>query len=57
LSEIRACAHDLPSHAAHVQPLVIATEDLHWADASTLELLQSLVEKRLSMVNLPRGDI
>ena len=31
--------------AARVQPLVIATEDLHWADPSTLELIQLLVEQ------------
>jgi len=31
--------------AARVQPLVVATEDLHWADASTLELIQILVEQ------------
>jgi tetratricopeptide (TPR) repeat protein len=31
--------------AARVQPLVIATEDLHWADPSTLELIQILVEQ------------
>jgi predicted ATPase/class 3 adenylate cyclase len=31
--------------AARVQPLVVATEDLHWADASTLELIQLLVEQ------------
>jgi class 3 adenylate cyclase/ribosomal protein L40E len=30
---------------AKVQPLVIATEDLHWADPSTLELIQLLVEQ------------
>jgi hypothetical protein len=30
---------------ARVQPLVIATEDLHWADASTLELVRLLVEQ------------
>jgi class 3 adenylate cyclase len=30
---------------ACVQPLVIATEDLHWADPSTLELIQLLVEQ------------
>jgi class 3 adenylate cyclase len=30
---------------AGVQPLVIATEDLHWADPSTLELIQLLVEQ------------
>ena len=30
---------------ARVQPLVVATEDLHWADASTLELIQLLVEQ------------
>ncbi|MGA2409814.1 MAG: AAA family ATPase, partial [Candidatus Binataceae bacterium] len=31
--------------AAREQPLVIATEDLHWADPSTLELIQLLVEQ------------
>ena len=31
--------------AARVQPVVIAIEDLHWADPSTLELLQLLVEQ------------
>jgi tetratricopeptide (TPR) repeat protein len=31
--------------AARVQPLVVVTEDLHWADASTLELIQILVEQ------------
>jgi class 3 adenylate cyclase/tetratricopeptide (TPR) repeat protein len=30
---------------ARRQPLIIATEDLHWADPSTLELLQLLVEQ------------
>jgi tetratricopeptide (TPR) repeat protein len=30
---------------AHVMPLVIAIEDLHWADASTLELIQLLAER------------
>jgi class 3 adenylate cyclase/tetratricopeptide (TPR) repeat protein/ribosomal protein L40E len=31
--------------SARVRPLVIATEDLHWADPSTLELIQILVEQ------------
>jgi predicted ATPase len=31
--------------AGKAQPLVIATEDLHWADPSTLELIQLLVEQ------------
>jgi class 3 adenylate cyclase/tetratricopeptide (TPR) repeat protein len=31
--------------ASHTQPLVIVTEDLHWADPSTLELIQLLVEQ------------
>src|SRR5216683_477826 len=30
---------------ARVQPLVILTEDLHWADPSTLELIQLLLEQ------------
>jgi class 3 adenylate cyclase/tetratricopeptide (TPR) repeat protein len=32
--------------AARAQPLTIALEDLHWADASTLEVVQLLVEQR-----------
>src|SRR6202011_3346543 len=31
--------------AARLQPIVIEIEDLHWADPSTLELLQLLVEQ------------
>lgn len=31
--------------AARVQPLVMAIEDLHWLDPSTLELMQMLVEQ------------
>jgi tetratricopeptide (TPR) repeat protein len=31
--------------AARVEPTVIAIEDLHWADPSTLELIQLLVEQ------------
>jgi len=31
--------------ATRTQPLVIALEDLHWLDPSTLELLQTLVEQ------------
>ena len=31
--------------AARAQPTVIATEDLHWADPSTLELIQLLVQQ------------
>jgi class 3 adenylate cyclase/tetratricopeptide (TPR) repeat protein len=31
--------------AARVQPTIIVIEDLHWADSSTLELLQLLVEQ------------
>ena len=30
---------------ARVQPLVLAIEDLHWADPSTLEMIQVLVEQ------------
>jgi len=32
--------------AARAQPLVMATEDMHWADASTLELIKLLVEQQ-----------
>ena len=31
--------------AAHVMPLAIEIEDLHWADASTLELIELLTEQ------------
>ena len=31
--------------SAHAQPMVIAIEDLHWVDPSTLELIQLLVEQ------------
>jgi predicted ATPase len=31
--------------SARAEPLVIATDDLHWADPSTLELIQLLVEQ------------
>jgi predicted ATPase len=31
--------------SSRAQPLVIVTEDLHWADPSTLELIQPLVEQ------------
>src|SRR3984957_7887027 len=31
--------------ASRAQPLVIVTEDLHWADPSTLELIQTMVEQ------------
>jgi class 3 adenylate cyclase/tetratricopeptide (TPR) repeat protein len=31
--------------AAHSQPLVIVIEDLHWADPSTLELIQLIAEQ------------
>ena len=34
--------------SARVQPLIIATEDLHWADPSTLELIHLLVEQGAS---------
>ena len=35
--------------AARQQPAVIATEDLHWADPSTLELIQLLVEQGVTV--------
>jgi tetratricopeptide (TPR) repeat protein len=34
--------------SARAQPLIIATEDLHWVDPSTLELIQLLVEQGAS---------
>jgi len=36
---------ELALGTARVQPTVITTEDLHWADPSTLELIQLLVEQ------------
>jgi class 3 adenylate cyclase len=45
---------------ARVQPLVIVTEDLHWVDPSTLELLQLLVEQgagaRLLLLYMARPE-
>jgi tetratricopeptide (TPR) repeat protein len=45
---------------AKARPLVIATEDLHWADSSTLELIQLLVEQgataRLMLVCTARPE-
>ena len=32
-------------NAARLQPAMIVLEDLHWADPSTLELMQTLVEQ------------
>jgi class 3 adenylate cyclase/tetratricopeptide (TPR) repeat protein len=46
--------------AARAQPLVIATEDLHWADPSTLEVIRLLVEQgttaRLLMIYTARPE-
>jgi class 3 adenylate cyclase/tetratricopeptide (TPR) repeat protein len=46
--------------ATRVQPLAIAIEDLHWADPSTLELIQLLVEQgarsRLLLVYTARPE-
>jgi predicted ATPase len=45
---------------ARLQTLIVATEDLHWADPSTLELLQLLIEQgslgRLLLVNTARPE-
>jgi predicted ATPase len=45
---------------ARMQPLIVATEDLHWADPSTLELLQLLIEQgsmaRLLLLNTARPE-
>ena len=35
--------------AASIQPLVIAIEDMHWVDPSTMELLQMLAEQGATM--------
>jgi class 3 adenylate cyclase/tetratricopeptide (TPR) repeat protein len=32
-------------NTAHVQPMVVAMEDLHWVDPSTLEVMQTLAEQ------------
>jgi predicted ATPase len=46
--------------AARAQPLVIAIEDLHWADPSTLELIQLVVEQgarsRLLLLHTARPE-
>lgn len=47
--------------AARLQPTIIAVEDLHWADPSTLELIQLLVEQgqrvRLFLVCTARPEL
>jgi hypothetical protein len=34
-----------PLHPARAQPAVIAVEDLHWADPTTLDLLRGIAER------------
>jgi class 3 adenylate cyclase/tetratricopeptide (TPR) repeat protein len=45
---------------ARIQPMVIVVEDLHWADPSTLEVIQVLVEQdamaRLLMISTARPE-
>ena len=43
---------------ARTQPAVLAFEDLHWADPTSLDLMQALAERgrrRRSSSSLPRG--
>jgi predicted ATPase len=51
---------ELALGAARMQPTIIAIEDLHWADPSTLELIQLLVEQgeraRLFLVYTARPE-
>ncbi len=46
--------------AARVQPIVMAVEDLHWFDASTLEVMQLLIEQgaasRLLLLSTARPE-
>jgi predicted ATPase len=36
---------DFIARAAHAQPLLLVLEDLHWADESTMLLLQHIVQR------------
>ena len=51
---------DLLTQATELTPLVIVTEDLHWADTSSIELLESLFRlsetRRIVFVNVFRPD-
>jgi class 3 adenylate cyclase/tetratricopeptide (TPR) repeat protein len=49
--EMREAIRRLLLREAQVQPLLVVLEDLHWADAETLALLDSLVE------SLPAGRV
>ncbi len=55
---------EIISHAISVQPSILAIEDLHWADAETLQFLSSLVERSarwrqfgLALVARRSGDL
>ena len=49
---------DLLTYATELSPLVIVTEDLHWADTSSIELMESLFrlaeKRRIVFVNVFR---
>jgi class 3 adenylate cyclase/tetratricopeptide (TPR) repeat protein len=51
---------DLLTKATELNPLVIVTEDLHWADTSSIELMESLFRlaesQRILFVNVFRPD-
>jgi class 3 adenylate cyclase/tetratricopeptide (TPR) repeat protein len=51
---------DLLTKATELNPLVIVTEDLHWADTSSIELMESLFRlaetQRILFINVFRPD-
>ena len=41
---------------ARVQPVVVAFEDLHWADPTTLDVLRGIARTRRACTSLHRRD-
>ena len=58
-ADVDRLAIERAGHVAHAlsarqQPIVLAFEDLHWADPTTLDLLKTLAERGAYFLNLFR---